>query len=244
MKAIIADVDDTICPSTRPVAVEMGREIDRMISAGKIFAFISGGTLEQLLGQLSAGLSWPFHVLAASGTHYASVSYNGGKPVAKEIYRELLDPGMRDEIVAALAVLIEKYQIKTMTTREDQLQDRGSQITLSALGRHAPDQAKRALDPDGSKRHAWIEFLKERLGDKYSMRIGGTSSIDITQKGMDKAWGVRRFLEIQKLLPSEVLYFGDKLGSDGNDYPVRSILDCMQVSSERNTLEIFKNLLV
>lgn len=243
MKAIIADVDDTICPSTQPIAPAMAEELGRIADSGRILAFISGGTMDQLLGQLLPGLNRPFHVLAATGTHYVKVGFEGGKAVKEEVYCEVFPEEQKQEIRAAFEALIAKHAIKTMTTAEDQLQDRGTQMTLSAIGRHAPDAAKRAFDPDGSKRRAWIEELKASLGDKYCMRVGGTSSIDITASGRDKAWGIARFLDINKIKPSEVVFFGDKLGPEGNDYPARQIVDCIQVRNESHTLEILKNFL-
>ena len=240
MRALIADIDDTICPSTKPVHPEMAREIDRIIASGRLFAFISGSTLDQLYAQLAPYLTQPFHILAASGTHYATVTYKGGKPVREEKYQHGFDAAERAEILAAFEALLAQTQVKSLTTMEDQLQDRGSQITLSALGRNAPEQAKRGFDPDGSRRREWVAILRQRLGGRFSMRIGGTSSIDITPLGVDKAWGIRRFLELHGILPSEALFFGDKLDPLGNDYPALQVVDCMAVRDEKHTLELLK----
>jgi len=240
MRALIADIDDTICPSTKPVAPEMAREIDRIIASGRVFAFISGSTLDQLTAQLAPFLTQPFHILAASGTHYATVAYSGGKPVREEKYKHGFAEAERAEIVAAFEALLAQTGVKSLTTKEDQLQDRGSQITLSAIGRNAPEQAKRSFDPDGSRRREWLAILRQRLGDRFSMRIGGTSSIDITPLGVDKAWGIRRFLDLQGIAPSEALFFGDKLDPQGNDYPARQVVDCMAVRDEKHTLELLK----
>jgi hypothetical protein len=137
--------------------------------------------------------------------------------------------------------LINRYDIKPLTTREDQLQDRGSQITLSAVGRHAPDDIKRTLDPDGVKRREWVAYLKTFVGEKYSIRVGGTTSIDITPSGIDKAYGIRKFLEANRLKPSEALFFGDKLGPGGNDAPALQVVDCVAVKDPAHTLEILSH---
>jgi phosphomannomutase len=240
VKAIIADIDDTICLSTMPVSEAMAREIDRIASTGRLFAFISGSTVDQLSGQLDAALTQPHHLLGATGTHYVKVHYRDGKPVREEVHREGFSEEERRDILGAVEALITKFDVRPLTTKQDQLQDRGSQITLSAVGRHAPENAKRAYDPDGMRRKAWLEFLKERLGDRFSYRIGGTTSVDITRKGIDKAWGIRRFLEHNRLSPHEALFFGDKLGPDGNDFPALSVVDCIEVRDPEHTLEILK----
>jgi HAD superfamily hydrolase (TIGR01484 family) len=240
MKAIIADIDDTICPSTQPIKPEMAREIERIIRGGRIFAFISGSTLEQISAQITPFIKAPHHLLGASGTHYVKIGYKDGQPQPEEIHRQAFSDQEKVEILAAFEALMEKFDIRTLTTREDQLQDRGSQITLSAIGRHAPQDKKRALDPEGTRRKIWVEFLKPLLGEKYSIRIGGTSSVDITPLGIDKAWGINKFLEHNKLMATEVLFLGDKLGPEGNDYPALKVVDCLQVKNPGHALEILR----
>jgi hypothetical protein len=238
MLTLIADVDDTICPSTQPVSSAMAKEITRVVQGGCNFAFISGSNMNQITDQLTPFLKAPHHLLGASGTHYVKVDYKNDKPVFTEQYRLSFSAEERAEILGAFEALIKKYDIRPLTSKEDQLQDRGSQITLSSLGRNAPDDKKRADDPNGTKRKEWVAYLRTLMGDKYSMRIGGTTSIDITPKGIDKAWGIRRFLETNKLKPSEALFFGDKLGPEGNDYPALQVVDCIQVRNPEHTLEI------
>ena len=128
-----------------------------------------------------------------------------------------------------------------MTSIEDQLQDRDSQITLSALGRHAPLELKRQFDPTGEKRMGWVEFLKKHLDHtKYEMTIGGTTSIDITRKGLDKEWAIREFMKINNFAPEEVLFIGDKLYPGGNDYPASKVVDCIAVKNPEETLQKLK----
>ncbi len=124
-----------------------------------------------------------------------------------------------------------------MTTQEDQLQDRGSQITLSALGRGAPSETKAQYDPSGEKRISWLPFLKNLLGDAYQTEVGGTTSINVTRKGSDKEAGIRKFLQHHEYGFDEVLFFGDKLFPNGNDYPAANIVDCVAVKNPEETLE-------
>lgn len=240
MLTLITDVDDTVCPSTQPITPDLANEISRLVKGGCSFAFISGSSLKQISDQLTPSLGVPHHLLPVSGSQYVKVEYEGGKPVFKEQYKLEFKPEERKEILSALEALIAAYDIRPLTSKEDQLQDRGSQITLSILGRSAPDDKKRAADPDGKKRREWLEFLRKSLGEKYSMRIGGTTSIDITPQGIDKAYGIRRFLEANGLKPSEALFFGDKLGPDGNDYPATQVVDCIEVKDPPHMLEILR----
>ena len=43
------------------------------------------------------------------------------------------------------------------------------------------------------------------------------TSVDVTRKGMDKAYAVRKILSYWKCEPKDVLYVGDALYPGGND---------------------------
>lgn len=233
-KVIIADVDDTICESCQVISPEMADQIARMIRPGYEFAFISGTKSQDLQNMISSRLKEKHHLLATTGTNYAIVE---GDAVSV-VYNNSFAPEEKDEIFAALKKMISHYNIKSLTTEEDQLQDRDSQITLSAIGRNAPSNLKAAYDPDGSKRKEWIKFLKEHLDEnKYDIKIGGTTSIDVTRKGLDKEWGIKAFAKHHNIPLNSILFFGDKLHQEGNDFPATKIVDCIAVKSPKDTLQ-------
>jgi len=162
---------------------------------------------------------------------------------SKEIYNFTLHEEEREEIKEALEKLTKEFDIVSLTTKEDQIQDRGSQITLSAIGRNAPLEIKKQYDPDESKRKKWIVFLKTVLdGSKYEMNIAGTTSIDITPKGLDKEWGIKRFCKHYGISLNSILFFGDKIYPGGNDYPASRIVDCISVNSPKDTLKELRKL--
>ena len=232
-KCIIADVDDTICESCREISSEMAEQISGMIRQGYQFAFISGTKSEDLQKMISSKLKEKHHLLATTGTNYTLM--NGD--AARTIYQHSFSPQEKKEIITALEKLISEFQIVSLTTKEDQLQDRDSQITLSALGRHAPSELKAAYDPEGIKRKEWVEFLGKLVSlKKYDLKIGGTTSIDITQKGLDKEQGIRRFTEYHAIPLSNIIFFGDKIYPGGNDFPATKIVDCVSVKSPQETL--------
>lgn len=237
---IIADVDDTICYSREQITESMAEQINSMIKRGYRFAFISGTKLEHLREMISSRVNEEHHILAMTGTTYAVVS-NGHTNVN---YSRSLMEEEKQEIITALEKLTVNCNLKPLTSKEDQIQDRESQITLSVLGRYAPINLKRQYDPDGSKRKEFIVFLRTFLDqEKYEITIGGTTSIDITKKGLDKERGIREFLKWNNFSPSEVLFFGDKLYPEGNDYSATKVVDCIAVKNPEETLERLKELL-
>nr|WP_321181996.1 HAD hydrolase family protein [Microbacterium barkeri] len=55
------------------------------------------------------------------------------------------------------------------------------------------------------------------------VRSGGSTSIDITQAGIDKAFGMRQLSTHTGIPLTDMLFYGDRLDEGGNDYPVLAI---------------------
>ena len=53
------------------------------------------------------------------------------------------------------------------------------------------------------------------------MRLGGTTSVDVTRQGIDKAYGIRKLRDILGVAISEMIFIGDALFPGGNDYPAK-----------------------
>ncbi|MFZ2769752.1 MAG: HAD-IIB family hydrolase, partial [Minisyncoccia bacterium] len=102
------------------------------------------------------------------------------------------------------------------------IEDRGSQITFSGLGMKAPIVLKEKWDPDQKKRRILIESLQKKLPE-YSIKIGGTTSIDITLKGIDKAYGILELMKHLNYTKEQVFYVGDAFYKDGNDTSIERL---------------------
>jgi HAD superfamily hydrolase (TIGR01484 family) len=238
-KIIVMDVDETTCKSCQIISEKMAEKIDYLTSKGYQFAFISGTKVDDLLKMVSSGLQQEHHILATTGTKYVKV--NKGRQ--ETIYNHSFSEDDKREIFSAIEQLITKFEIRSMTTKEDQLQDRDSQITLSAIGRHAPSEMKAKYDPNGERRKLWVKHLKETLGaHKYSLKIGGTTSIDVTRNGFDKEWGIREFAKHNNFALSQIVFIGDKIYPGGNDFAASKIVDCIAVKSPEDTLKELRKL--
>lgn len=130
-------------------------------------------------------------------------------------------------------------------------EDRGSQVTFSLCGQQAPLKVKKAIDPDQSKRLKIAEIMTDILNGEFEVTVGGSSSIDVTLKGRDKAYGMQKFLDYEKGLvckhkydPSEVLFIADAIFPGGNDYSVKEMgIECKLVSGPEDTIKIIKSML-
>ncbi len=97
----------------------------------------------------------------------------------------------KGKIISSLKKALDESGFKIEKVWGEEIEDRGSQITFSALGQQAPLEEKNKWDPDFTKRKK-IKGILDTLIPEFSVRMGGATSIDVTKLGIDKAYGVRK----------------------------------------------------
>ncbi|MGO3325157.1 HAD-IIB family hydrolase [Gordonia sp. (in: high G+C Gram-positive bacteria)] len=234
-KLVMFDLDDTLAPSKTSMSDEMVG-LFRELLATSMACIISGGQYGQFQTQVLDRLGdFPhkgnLHLMPTNGTRY--IRWSGSE--WETVYAEDLSPRQKDE-----ALRVVEEGARTLGLWESQtwgpiLEDRGSQVTFSALGQSAPVDAKAAWDPDGRKKEALRAYAAERLPE-LEVRSGGSTSVDITAKGIDKAFGARRLMDILDLDTADILFFGDRLDEGGNDRPVAELgIDSVHVHGWEDT---------
>jgi HAD superfamily hydrolase (TIGR01484 family) len=136
------------------------------------------------------------------------------------LYSEDLSPAEKAKIISALGSALDATGFRSAQHWGALIEDRGSQITLSALGQEAPLEEKKKWDPDFKKREKIKAVLAPLLAD-FSVQLGGATSIDITRPGVDKAYGVQKLRETLGVRIEDMIFIGDALFPGGNDYPVK-----------------------
>jgi hypothetical protein len=229
-KLIAFDLDGTLAESKQALDDEMAALLGRLSRVADI-CVMSGGDWPQFEKQVVSRLPGDadlarFWIMPTTGTKL--YRYEGGEWVCK--FADLFDDATRKHILDELTGAIDRLGLKPEKTWGEQVEDRGSQITFSALGQEAPVEAKDKYDPDQAKRRAIAKEIAPKLPEQ-EVRIGGATSIDITRKGVDKAYGMERLAELSGIAKAEMLFFGDALYEGGNDAPVRETakIDCVQV---------------
>jgi HAD superfamily hydrolase (TIGR01484 family) len=137
----------------------------------------------------------------------------------KRLYSEDFTADEKKSIVSSLEKAVGQAGFKAANVWGEIIEDRGSQITFSALGQQAPLEEKSKWDPDFIKRKK-IKTILDTLIPEFSVRMGGATSIDVTKPGIDKAYGIGKLRDILGISLKEMLYIGDALFVGGNDYPV------------------------
>ena len=239
---IVFDLDGTLAPSKQPIAPDMAELVVRLLARKKV-AVISGGGYPQFeiqfLGALPGTSSYfsNLFLLPASGTRL--YDWHGAW---KAQYAEHLSPHEKTKVIAALnAAMIGSGYIKPDKTYGDIIEDRGSQITFSALGQNVPIDVKSAWDPTRTKREKMAEILQKKIPE-FDVRLGGTTSIDITRRGVNKAYGIRKLEQFLKIPADDIVFVGDALFYGGNDYPAKATgVDCISVKGPEDTKKIIES---
>ncbi|MFB6457148.1 HAD-IIB family hydrolase [Chitinophaga sp. Hz27] len=221
-KLVVFDLDGTIAESKSAIDQEMAALINRLLAIVKV-AIISGGNWQQfetqVLGNLPANENWTnLSLLPTSGTKFYSIK--DLKSGWQQLYAEDFTREEKSRIIAAIQAAVQTTGYTVPQTWGEQIEDRGSQITFSALGQQAPLEAKRVWDPDSAKRKKIKAILDQTLAG-FSINIGGTTSIDVTRAGIDKAYGIKKLNEILSIAIADMIFIGDAIYPGGNDYPAK-----------------------
>lgn len=238
-KRVIAfDLDGTLAESKSALTDRMSGLLNHLLENFHV-CVISGGKFGQFEKQLLSNLQAEpeklerLHLMPTCGTRYYVYEILDRK--WKLVYAEDFTKSQKKEIITALEQGIDALGYREAKPWGDLIEDRGSQITFSALGQEAPVKAKDEWDPDNTKKYKLRDYVAELI-PKFEVRAGGSTSIDVTKLGIDKAYGMNKLMDILGVGKHEILFMGDRLKEGGNDYPVKAMgIDCVEVNSWHDT---------
>ncbi|KQO61413.1 HAD-IIB family hydrolase [Curtobacterium sp. Leaf261] len=244
-RLVAFDLDDTLAPSKSPLDPTMLDTFAELLEVVPV-AVISGGNFTQFEEQLvtplrqRAGLRLDdLHLMPTCGTRYYRWT---GDDWHLEYAEDLTD----EQKARALEVVEEQARALDLWESETWgpiLEDRGSQITFSALGQAAPVDVKKAWDPTGSRKDTLRRAVQAALPD-LEVRSGGSTSVDITRRGIDKAYGMTRLAALTGVALDDMLFVGDRLDPEGNDYPVKALgVPCHAVEGWEDTDAFLRELI-
>lgn len=238
---IAFDLDDTLAPSKTLLPPEMVQALTSLLDICEV-CIISGGQFGQFETQVLQPLAAAqarldrLHIMPTCGTRYCL--YREGQ--WGDVYRRDLTEEESSEAMRVLEEEARRLGLWEEETWGDILEDRGSQITFSALGQNAPVEAKRVWDPTREKKEALRAAVAPRLPG-LEVRSGGSTSIDITRKGVDKAYGITELSTHTGIAIEDMLFVGDRLDEGGNDYPVvRTGIDTRAVENWQETVHFIE----
>jgi hypothetical protein len=243
VKQLVAfDLDNTLAASKQALEPFMGEALADLLGVAHV-AVISGGDWPQFQKQVASRLPeradrsklW---LMPTTGTKL--YTFRDGE--WGTVYAELFEPELKARILSAFTESLAATGFTPEQTWGELVEDRGSQITFSALGQQAPLEEKEHWDPDFAKRKIIQADLRTRLPG-LSINMGGATSIDITREGVDKAYGLRKLHEASGIPLENFMFIGDAIFPGGNDYPAKTMgLDTVRVREPRETAAVIEGI--
>lgn len=234
----VFDLDGTLARSKTPMDSEMDEILTALLSRRKV-AVIGGGWFpqfeKQLLATLTCGpeLLENLYLFPTSGSRY--LRYEDG--TWQEVYSIELSKEERDKIFEVFEKAFKEvgYEHPEEIFGEI-IEDRGTQVTFSALGQQAPVEKKEAWKGSPlDRRHEIVVAMLEHL-EGYEIKVPGKTSIDVTKQGIDKGYGVEQMRDRLGIAVEDMIFYGDALYEGGNDEPVkRTGIEAIPVESPEDT---------
>jgi HAD superfamily hydrolase (TIGR01484 family) len=197
----------------------MAALLARLLGIVKV-AVISGGAWTQFEKQVLAFLPHDDRLKGLSMLPTCGTKFYRFEAAWKKLYAEDFSADDKTKIIDALNLAFDRSGHRPEKHWGELIEDRDSQITLSALGQQAPLAEKAKWDPDFAKRRM-IEAILEPMIPGFSIRFGGATSIDVTRPGIDKAYGIGKLKETLGVPIADMIFVGDAIFPGGNDYPAK-----------------------
>ncbi len=245
-KVLIFDLDGTLTESKSDMDGETASLICRLLGE-KIAAVMGGGDYPQFQRQFLGKLDCPEERLK----NLFVLPTSGGRMYRREegewrlAYEESFTEEEKDMILNAFESAFKEIGCAPPEkTYGPAIEDRGSQITFSAAGQKAPLSVKEEWNrKNNAIRSRLKNYLEKRLPG-FEVRMGGLTSIDVTKKGIDKAYGVERIAELTGIPVGKMVYIGDALYEGGNDSAVfKTGIETIKVSGPEETKYLLREAL-
>jgi HAD superfamily hydrolase (TIGR01484 family) len=131
------------------------------------------------------------------------------------------------------------------------IENRGTQVSfsvygqdlVSVLGQEGVRMKERWLKDNLETKMKIAKLVAQKLPD-LEVRAAGFTTIDVTKKGIDKAFGIYQMEKYLKIPISKMLFMGDAMFKGGNDYPViKTGIDYIAIKGPEETAKILESLL-
>jgi len=242
-KELIAfDFDGTLNASKVPIDREMN-DILRQLLAKKKVAIISGSGYDYYKLNILDVLDCPPELLKnlflfpTTGTRF--FRFENGE--WNQVYSDEMTLEERQKVKDAF----EKAYADINYEHPPQLfgevvEDRGTQITFSALGQQAPLELKQEWRATQDRRPELVEALKKYLPE-FEIKMPGVTSIDVTRKGIDKGYGIEQVRDHVGVPVEKMAFIGDALYEGGNDHAViRTGVETFSVNNPEDTKKLLR----
>ena len=224
-RLVMFDLDDTLAPSRVHCLTRWPAQLRRLLERGLV-CIISGGQFGQFDAQVLSRIgddpnAANLHLMPTCGTQYVRLwrlrlgrrSTPNTCPTTRSTHARCLESGAEELGLWEAQPWVRSWR------------DRGSLDHLQCARTRRPRRRQGRLGPDGAKRKHCVRMRRNGSPD-LEVRSGGSTSVDVTRKGIDKAYGARRPQWREILRPGTSptsLFCGDRPRRGGNDRPVADL---------------------
>ena len=205
------DLDGTLTQHRQPLPK---KNIDALKELSKKYKLImvGAGQTERIFNQME---KFPIDIIGNYGMQYGV--YNKKTGAIDLVFNKAVDVDKK-QIEERVDYLRNKYGYTEFKGDSVEFHPSGC-ITFPILGTKADKDDKIAFDPDRKKRRKIYRKVCEVFSD-YEVFVGGSSSFDMSPKGVNKYFALKDFVETNGYSEDEILFIGDDYGFGGNDEPV------------------------
>lgn len=249
-KLIVFDMDGTLTPSKSPLDKDMAGLLVKLLADHKV-AVISGGSYQtfqkQFLPYLKKSNLSDLFLFPVTGTAFYRF-----KRGWKNVYSLTLSDKEKKKVLESFERVFEKTGYKhPKKVYGKVIEDRGSQMTFSALGQDIVAKLGKkgvALKDKWRRNNHAVKLKMAKLLQKYlpelEVRAAAYTSIDITKKGVDKAYGIRQMEKHLGVKVKDMVFVGDAIFPGGNDYVVtKTKVDYVKVKGPAETKKVIREIL-
>ncbi len=245
IKIFVFDLDGTLTKSKMNLDSEMSSLLCKLLEKKKVGIMGGGSYLQfknQFLKHLKIHKNYFQNLLLFPLSGGSFYKYDNGK--WKLIYSHTFSSPEKEKISKAFQKTFETLNyIKPKKIYGKIIENRGSQITFSALGQKAPLEEKEKWHKDNDIRSK-IKNILEKYLKNFEIRLGGLTSLDITKKNINKAYGLQQIMKRFSFSKEEIVYTGDALYKGGNDYLAKKAgVKTIKVKDEKETKTLIKSIL-
>lgn len=251
------DIDGTLAGSYDAIDSAVGDMLCSLLQKGKQVVFVSGrrfssadaifGDIEhKVIKQLPCfdAYATAVHAIASGGAHM--LEYKDGT------WRDVFRKGMTDKDIALLIDAYEQALPKALVAGDPALAHKSRHVNKDNLmlsctsiepTEVGADRSRDGWDDDYEKRRRIIQEMQVHIPhDRFDIRIGGGTTLDISMKGVNKKTALEAFFVHTGCKKEETVFIGDGFGKGGNDEVVKETgIATVEVRDPDEVLTLFND---
>lgn len=251
-KLVVFDLDGTLAPSKSVMDKEMAKLLEKLLSVKKV-AVIGGGKYEifkfQLLNELTkikapALLLQHLYLFPTTATAFYKHHRKWDIVYSLKLKQEEVKK-IKQSFNKAFAEIGYKHPKKVYG---ELIENRGTQVSWSVYGQDvvaALGKKGVKMKEEWKKKYTPVKMKIAALVSKYlpefEVHAAGFTTIDVTKKGIDKAYGLKQIEKYLGVKIKDMVFIGDAIFPGGNDYAVtKTVIQYLPVSGPEETKKAIK----